>query len=147
MLYLARMKATQSFAGVCLVLPDGKLVLQRRTQDAPYGAGMLGIFGGMMEPGESSEACIARELEEETSLIAKNLKLQLRTDFTLPASDDYPVDRHFYIYISPIGDASFDVYEGDGAEVYTKDELATRDDLSFLAECLFRIRPELLALD
>lgn len=41
-------------------LPDGKLVFQRRTKDALYGAGLLGIFGGWVEDDETVDKCLIR---------------------------------------------------------------------------------------
>lgn len=123
------MKEIQKFTVILFRLPEDKYVLQRRTKDAPRGAGMLGFFGGWVEKGESPDECVKRELEEETSLDNTMVKLKPTGDFILPASEHFPDDRHFYMYDAVVDNLHFDVYEGDGAEAYTLDELRSRNDL------------------
>lgn len=120
----------QDFAIVALTLPDGRLALQRRTQDAPYAPGKLGLFGGWVEDGETPDECIKREVEEETSLKVSNLAFVAAGQFTLPASSAFPKDRRYFLYKAAIENADFDVYEGDGAEIYTLEEAKQRDDLT-----------------
>ena len=45
-------------------LPDGRLVFQRRTDDAQWFPGMLCFFGGHIEHGENANRAAKRELEE-----------------------------------------------------------------------------------
>jgi ADP-ribose pyrophosphatase YjhB (NUDIX family) len=46
---------------------DGRVLLGRRAHDP--GAGLLDVLGGFMEPAETPEQAIARELLEETGLV------------------------------------------------------------------------------
>ena len=48
----------------------GEILLQRRTDN-----GLWGYAGGSVEPGERTETAAARELREETGLIAEELEL------------------------------------------------------------------------
>ena len=57
------MDTIQKFTLILFKLPDGRVVLQRRTKDAPYGAGLLGIFGGWVEEGETTDECLIREIK------------------------------------------------------------------------------------
>jgi 8-oxo-dGTP pyrophosphatase MutT (NUDIX family) len=57
-------------AEVLVFDPRGRLLLQRRTD-----TGEWAIPGGMMEPGETFEQTVRREVEEETGLILGELKL------------------------------------------------------------------------
>jgi ADP-ribose pyrophosphatase YjhB (NUDIX family) len=128
------MDATQKFTIILFKLPDGKFVLQRRTKDAPYGAGLLGIFGGWVEEGEAVTECLIREIKEETSLNTDDLEIKSITDFVIPASEDFDKDRHFYLYEGLIDSLDFEVYEGDGAEAFTISEISERSDLTASAK-------------
>ncbi len=123
------MATTPKFAVMILRLPNDKLVLQRRTADAPYGAGLLGAFGGWVEQDETVEAAMHRELAEETSLDVEHLTIRAIGDCVIPASPDFDRDRHYYVFEATIDNANFAVYEGEGAEVYSLQELRQRSDL------------------
>ncbi len=56
-----------------LVLRDGLVLLGRRR--GSHGAGTWGAPGGALEFGEDLLACAARELREETGLVARSLEL------------------------------------------------------------------------
>lgn len=56
-----------------LVVRDGLLLLGRRR--GSHGAGTWSAPGGRLEFGESLEACAARELAEETGLVARAIDL------------------------------------------------------------------------
>lgn len=127
----------QKFTLILFKLPDGRIILQRRTNDAPYGAGLLGIFGGWVEEGETVDECLLREIDEETSLRAKTLALKLMTDFIIEAGPDFNKDRHFYLYETDVANMDFKVYEGDRAEAFTIDEIKQRKDLTGSARYTF----------
>jgi len=131
------MSEIQKFTLILFKLPDGRIALQRRTQDAPYGAGLLGIFGGWVEANETVDECLLREIKEETSLNIAVLKPRLITDFIIKSSDDFDQDRHFYLYETLIDNMNFEVYEGDGAEAFTPDEIKRRNDLTGSAQYTF----------
>ena len=123
------MKEIQKFTQACFMLPNGKYVLQRRTKDAPHSAGMLGFFGGWVDKDESPDDCIKREISEERSLEINKLKISLVKDYVIPGTKEFINERHFFLYKVPISDFTFKVYEGDGAESYTLEELKLRNDL------------------
>ena len=68
--YVGQMPLIQCGASVIIVNEKGELLLQRRRDN-----GLWGYHGGSIEPGESCEEAAARELFEETGLIADELKL------------------------------------------------------------------------
>ena len=117
-------------AGVILVLPDGRWVMQRRTDDAPTSPGQLSFFGGSLEPGETFEQAARRELQEETSLKVEDLVFEFACNITLPPDKNGigPIEAVIYRIAIPKGD--FKVYEGQGAEAYTLEELKLRKDSS-----------------
>lgn len=131
------MPEIKKFTLILFKLPDGRIILQRRTKDAPYGAGLLGIFGGWVEEGETVEECLFREIKEETSLNTKTLQPKPITDFVIEAGKDFDKDRHFYLYETSVENIDFEVYEGDGAEAFKLEELKRRNDLTGSAQYTF----------
>jgi 8-oxo-dGTP pyrophosphatase MutT (NUDIX family) len=113
----------QSFTLILFRLPGNHIALQRRTEDAPHGAGKLGLFGGKVEKGETALECLMRELKEETNLNTANLSIKSIADFVLPKSRE-----------TKIPDLNFEVYEGDRAEDYTVENLKKRSDLTRSAQ-------------
>ncbi|WP_409288473.1 NUDIX hydrolase [Peribacillus sp. SCS-37] len=79
-------------AAVLLIHEEKGLLLQLRTDNFSWG-----LAGGSMEPGESFEETAARELYEETGLVAKELRL-----LSLFSGKDF-----YYKY--PNGDEVFNV--------------------------------------
>lgn len=59
-------------AACCLIMSDDGKVLAVSRKDDPTAFGMP---GGKVDPGETPEGAAARELQEETGLIARNLRL------------------------------------------------------------------------
>jgi 8-oxo-dGTP pyrophosphatase MutT (NUDIX family) len=118
-------------ASVLLTLPDGKVVFQRRTKDAPRAPGLLGLFGGEMEQGESHAATAKRELAEETSLPVDSLKLEYIgiVDVEIPEGGGQTVFRT-YLYAAQIPIMEFEVFEGERAEAYTLKQLQSKRDLT-----------------
>lgn len=140
------MARTQKFTIILFKLPDGRVVLQRRTKDAPYAPGKLGIFGGWVEKDESVTECLIREIKEETSLNTEKLNIRQVTDFIIPRSADFFKDRHFYLFMGDIDTLNFEVYEGDGAEAIEPRNAIKRNDLTGSAQYTFRnILPKLLS--
>jgi 8-oxo-dGTP diphosphatase len=115
---------------IWLVLPNGRVVLQRRDLRTNVSPGLLGLFGGHIEPGESPEAAIRRELSEETSLDVSKLAIEHIGDTELPHPNDRTIMRKLYFYKAAIDSDDFDVFEGAGAETYSVEELKKRRDLA-----------------
>ncbi len=59
---------TARVAGVLLVDPAGRLLLQLRDRDAPTHPSKWSILGGHIEPGEDPEEAARREFQEESGL-------------------------------------------------------------------------------
>lgn len=118
---------SKDLAIICLTLPDGRLIFQRRTDDAPTSPGMLGFFGGHLEEGEDPYAAAQRELAEETS-IKESAELVLWGKFTTISPEGNP--RKVYVYKLAVDTADFDIFEGAGIETYQLDEVLARDDVA-----------------
>lgn len=80
-------KTTQNqAAGAFVVAADtGRILMQKRGKDGDF-AGTWGQFGGGMEPGETREAAVQRELAEETGytgpIFMRALKANVDAHFT-----------------------------------------------------------------
>jgi 8-oxo-dGTP pyrophosphatase MutT (NUDIX family) len=81
---------------------------------------------------------LVREIKEETNLDVEKLTIKQLTDFVIPASEDFSKDRHFYFYDCDIENSDFEVYEGDGAEAFTREEIKKRTDLTGSASYVFK---------
>ncbi|CAG2141329.1 NUDIX domain-containing protein [Cupriavidus plantarum] len=79
-------KVTEVAVGV-MVQPDGRFLLAQRPAGKPY-EGYWEFPGGKLEPGESVEAALARELHEELGLDV------LRSERWRVLEHDYP---HAYV--------------------------------------------------
>lgn len=79
---------------VILYDSEGRVLLQHRTQDAPFLAGYWAFFGGGIKPGETPEDAARREAREE-----------LGYEMTAPrlvAEEDYDVEGiqgRFYVFV------------------------------------------------
>ncbi len=112
---------------ILLVLPDGKVILQRRDGKAQVAPNKLAFFGGHVEQGEPPDQAMRRELGEETSLDVANLDIRQVNELDLTSQDGTEV--HFYTYRADIPNSDFEVYEGIGAEVYSTGDALVRDDI------------------
>lgn len=65
-----------------LVIRDGRVLIGERR--GAHGAGAWALPGGALEPGETPEACAARELREETGLAATHFSRGPWVDSTFP---------------------------------------------------------------
>lgn len=113
-----------------LILPDGRLVLQRRTADAKVAPGKLGFFGGHIEEGESPDEAIVRELAEEISFPIVLDSMKRRGSYILPNVISMGDEITFHVYEADVPDMEFDIFEGEAAEAYRAEEIFTRTDVS-----------------
>jgi 8-oxo-dGTP pyrophosphatase MutT (NUDIX family) len=113
-----------SVSSCLLILPDGKLVFQRRTADAPISAHKLDFFGGHHEVHESYEETVKRELSEETSLLAEHMQIKYAGKCQNPTTG-----TKMHLYIAHIKTPDFKVYEGEREEVYLLEDALKRSDI------------------
>lgn len=112
-------------------------MFQRRDNNTPHFPGMLTFFGGVIETGEISRQAALRELNEETSIGLSSVdelmslgisKVKLEAGLTLT----------IHLFETAIDSPDFAVYEGVGAEVYSRDEALLRPDMAEHARTLLQ---------
>lgn len=84
-------------ATLCYVQQGGKTLMLRRTREGDYHYGKYNGLGGKLEPGESPEACMRREVFEESGLMPT--RWTLRGFITFPAFDGV---NHWYVWLYTI---------------------------------------------
>ncbi len=130
-------KIAKEISSIALLLSDGKIVFQRRTKVAPSSPGLLTLFGGQRGSGETPGQTISRELGEETSLDPSKLDIVFLGDYVqIGKLLGKKYDALFHFFQARIPSLDFEVYEGKGAEVYTRNEALKRDDLTDSAKYL-----------
>jgi ribosomal protein S18 len=85
-----------------------------------------------IEKKEDPLTALKRELKEETSLRVDELSITEISSYRLTKDAWNDTKRHeylFYLFRVKIPDLNFEVYEGDGAEAYHKNEIESLDDL------------------
>ncbi len=101
---------------IMLAEHDGRLLLGRQPQ---YPPGRYSALAGFLEPGESIEAAVARELQEEAGIDV--------VDVTYIASQPWPFPSSLMIgcHARALADAlTIDLTELDDARWFTRDEIA-----------------------
>jgi len=113
----------QSHFVLAVLLVNGRYALQLR-DDKPeiYAANQWGLFGGAIEDGESAEAAIAREVEEELSVRAAPFRFLW--ELANENSANAPVAR-YSIYEADVTHqwAQHRLTEGQRADHFSFDEL------------------------
>ncbi|MGI8815356.1 MAG: NAD(+) diphosphatase [Pseudonocardia sp.] len=108
-------------AVICLVHDGGsggsaRVLLARQPVWPP---GRYSVLAGFVEAGESLEACVVREIEEEVGLVVSDIRYL--------SSQAWPFPRSLMIGFSAVSDASLPLHPADGeiAEAFwvTRDEL------------------------
>ena len=125
---------------IMLAEHDGRLLLGRQPQ---YPPGRYSALAGFLEPGESIEASVAREIKEEAGIDV--------TDVTYVASQPWPFPSSLMIgcHARALGDElNIDYTELDDARWFTREEIAAalagEPDACFQAPPRFAIARTLL---
>jgi 8-oxo-dGTP diphosphatase len=95
---------TAGLAAIAFVVRDSHLLLMQRPPNAndPW-AGKWSIIGGRFDPGETPEACMARELEEESGLTCGRLDYRGQV-LLYGTQDDSVTSLHLFAGTDPRGE-------------------------------------------
>lgn len=120
-----------TFAGVILVDPVGRILLQERDEHPRIDPEKWGLAGGHVDPGEEFEAAAYRELEEETGVSLEPGDLELFGEFVVDHREAYGTwDRmQTFVAATDLTDAHIDCREGRQI-VFVEPAVARRLDLT-----------------
>ncbi len=113
--------------GALLTVGEGHYLMQLRDNQPHVGmAGNWGLFGGWVEPGESVEDSLIRELMEELEFKAENFSRFTETAYLVPWKNIGPTHKTFFHI--PIEKKDIEVmvqHEGADMKVFTLAQLQT----------------------
>lgn len=109
-----RNEGQRCFAGIILVDPRGRILLQERDEHAPIDPETWGLAGGHVDPGESFEAAAYRELEEETGIRLEPGDLDLFGEFMVDHREAYGTWDRMQVFVAAttLTDAEIECHEG-----------------------------------
>lgn len=116
-----------------LVVRDGRLLLVRMTYGPSKGRYMLP--GGLVEPGETLDVAVAREVLEETGVVAEPIGIVgVRSRYDGPSTDTYVL----WLLEHRSGEPTPHGRENDDARYFSLTEIQERSDVTYLAGYLAR---------
>ena len=120
-----------AFAGVILVDPQGRILLQERDEHPRIDPGKWGLAGGHLDPGEDFEPAAYRELAEETGVRLEAGDLELFAEFTVDHREAYGTWDRMQVFVAAtdLTDADIDCREGRQI-VFVDPEIARGLDLT-----------------
>lgn len=113
-------------AAFSLYTPDGRILLQHRTADAPTDPGRWGFFGGSVEEEETFREGLVREVREELGIDVSQIDVELVHSFLYR-----DIKKLTVLYAGPAIHSAEDLLasqaEGQGLRFFSEDEAASLD--------------------
>lgn len=126
---MQQMVIDRKIAVILLRDTQGRLLMQHRDGAAPAWPYKWGLPGGGIEPGETPEEAMRRELEEETGIRIDG-DLELFWECILPAVSHPGAYRQWHVYHAQTPARQEDIVLGEGqAMVFTPLDAVLRLDL------------------
>lgn len=112
-------------AAAILVTADGRYLLQLRDRDRPiWFPGFWGLFGGALEPGETPEQALVRELDEELGLRIEAPRYFCEVSFDTGDPCGPLWGRTVYeVVLDPAGLDGLVLREGERMELFDRDAI------------------------
>ena len=117
--------APKDAVAAVIVLDDGRYLLQQR-DDIPgiFYPGYWGFFGGALEDGETAEAALKREVQEELAFEIKAFGYFTKVVFDFDFAGLGQLDRFFYVVPMPVSALdTLKLGEGRAMGTFTADEI------------------------
>jgi mutator protein MutT len=113
-----------------IIITETNQYLMKRRDDLPWFPDQWSFFGGGIEPGETPEEALRRELVEELEFSAGQVEFFTDWRVTLP----FPTPRveHVYFFAVPVAVAAvadFVLSEGAEMRLFSVEELAARENV------------------
>lgn len=110
-----------------VVVRENEILVARMTYGPSQGRYMLP--GGLLDPGETADDAVVREVREETGIeSAPRGIIGVRSRYTERGTDTYLIWHLDYLSGEPVGDGR----EIEHARFMTLDEISQRDDVVYL---------------
>jgi 8-oxo-dGTP diphosphatase len=133
--------ATYEVALALLVDHSGALLMQHRDGNATVSPHQWGVPGGRVEPGETPEAAVRREVLEETGLVAGALKAIWSGPRPYEEGFAHTVTVHFFCGRTDARQEDVVLGEGQAMIFVPREEILDRD----LGITVARFLPDFLA--
>lgn len=105
------------FAGVLLVDPSGRILLQERDEHAVIDPETWGLVGGHLDDGEDFESAAYRELAEETGVVLERGDLAFWREFEVDHTEPYGSLDRMHVYAAACALRDDDIVCGEGRRI------------------------------
>jgi len=113
---------TKRFAGVIFVNSENKVLLQQRTEDAPYYPNYWSLPGGKVEGQETVEHALEREIREELGVELVNYALFQKSS---QRESDSIVERYIFWSNFDQNIENLRLGESSALQYFSEDEIAS----------------------
>ncbi len=117
--------APKDAVAALIVLDDGRYLMQQRDDiQGIFYPGYWGLFGGAMEPGETAEEALVREVHEELAFDVRDLRYFTKVVFDFEFAGIGMLDRFFFeVDMAASQLPNLKLGEGRALDTFTADQV------------------------